>query len=92
MEKEKKGEEEKEEENEEEEEEEEEDEGIEMWQVPQGWKSKLEYVCHFVSLVRSKTPKITIYSGKAKCMLMENLPVADFQVDFATGSHAPMQT
>ena len=39
----------------------------------------------FVKLVRSKTPKITMYTQKAKCMLMENGPTADFETVFYDG-------
>jgi polo-like kinase 4 len=43
------------------------------------------FLCRFVNLVRSKTPKITLYTKKAKCMLMENQPKADFEVIFYDG-------
>lgn len=36
------------------------------------WK-KYMYAYKFVELVRAKTPKITFYTDKAKCLLMENL-------------------
>ena len=39
----------------------------------------------FVNLVRSKTPKVTMYTKRAKCMLMENSPTADFEVIFYDG-------
>ena len=39
----------------------------------------------FVKLVRSKTPKVTLYTQRAKCMLMENGPNADFEAVFYDG-------
>jgi polo-like kinase 4 len=38
-----------------------------------------------VNLVKAKTPKVTFYSDKAKCLLMENGPDADFEVCFYEG-------
>lgn len=46
------------------------------------WK-KYMYAAKFVELVRAKTPKITYYSDKAKCVLMENL--TDFESCFYDG-------
>lgn len=51
---------------------------------PRYWK-KYQYAAHFVSLVRSKTPKVTIYSDQAKCMMMENGPSPDFEACFYNG-------
>lgn len=48
------------------------------------WK-KYEYAVRFVNLVRAKTPKITLYSDKAKSLLMENLPNPDFESCFYDG-------
>lgn len=42
------------------------------------------YASRFVELVRAKTPKITYYSAKAKCDLMENLQ--HFEMAFYDGS------
>lgn len=39
----------------------------------------------FVSLVKAKTPKIILYSNRAKCLLMENGPNADFEALFYSG-------
>lgn len=39
----------------------------------------------FIDLVRSKTPKVTMYTEKAKCMLMENSQPADFEATFYEG-------
>ena len=43
------------------------------------------YFDRFVKLVRSKTPKVTMYTNRAKCMLMENSPDADFEAVFYDG-------
>lgn len=43
------------------------------------WK-KYTYAARFVQLVRAKTPKITYYSARAKCQLMETLD--DFEMFF----------
>jgi hypothetical protein len=36
-------------------------------------------------MLRAKTPKVTFYSDKAKCLLMENDPDPDFEVCFYEG-------
>lgn len=46
------------------------------------WK-KYAYAAKFVELVKAKTPKITYYTDKAKCLLMENL--TDFEACFHEG-------
>jgi len=48
------------------------------------WK-KYQFASQFVQLVRSKTPKVTLYSDQAKCMLMENAPNPDFEACFYGG-------
>lgn len=48
------------------------------------WK-KYQYAEKFVRLVKMKTPKITFYSSRAKCSLMENKP-SNFEVNFYSGS------
>ena len=50
------------------------------------WK-KYQYAYRFVNLVRSSTPKITLFSERAKCMLKENLPSPDFEVQFTDGAN-----
>lgn len=40
--------------------------------------------CRFVELVKSKTGKVTIYSDRAKCVLMENSP-PNFEANFYNG-------
>ncbi len=39
----------------------------------------------FIELIKSKTPKVTLYTKQSKCMLMENKPNADFEVLFYDG-------
>lgn len=46
------------------------------------WK-KYTYALKFIELVRAKTPKVTYYTDKAKCFLMENL--TDFEACFYDG-------
>jgi len=48
------------------------------------WK-KYMYAAKYVSLVKATTPKITLYTSKAKCYLMENSP-ADFVAYFDSGA------
>ncbi|XP_017840892.1 serine/threonine-protein kinase PLK4 [Drosophila busckii] len=47
------------------------------------WK-KYIYAARFVSLVRSKTPKVTYFSKLAKCHLMENM--SDFEMSYYSGA------
>ncbi|CAI9734144.1 serine/threonine-protein kinase PLK4-like isoform X2 [Octopus vulgaris] len=54
--------------------------------LPEKYLKKYQYASKFVNLVRSKTPKVTLYTTKAKCMLMENYPEPDFEVDFYDGA------
>lgn len=46
------------------------------------WK-KYTYATKFVELIKAKTPKITYYTEKAKCLLMEN--ASDFEASFYGG-------
>lgn len=48
------------------------------------WK-KYMYASKFVNLVKAKTAKITYYTNKAKCQLMENL--TDFEACFYEGNY-----
>ena len=38
-----------------------------------------------MSLVKAKTPKVILYSSRAKCLLMENGPDGDFEMLFYSG-------
>ena len=49
----------------------------------------LHLLLRFVGLVRSKTPKLTLYTRRAKCMLMENCPIPDFEAIFYDGECFP---
>ncbi|XP_038063268.1 serine/threonine-protein kinase PLK4-like [Patiria miniata] len=54
--------------------------------LPSKYWKKYQYAAKFVQLVRSKTPKVTLYTKEAKCMLMENAPGADFEACFYEGT------
>lgn len=51
--------------------------------LPEKHRKKYSYASKFIDLVRAKTPKVTYYTDKAKCFLMENL--TDFEVCFYDG-------
>ena len=53
--------------------------------LPQKYSKKYQYAARFVTLVRSRTPKVTMYTREAKCMLMENSPTPDFEAVFYNG-------
>lgn len=53
--------------------------------LPQEHWKKYVYAARFVSLVKAKTPKVILYSDRAKCLLMENGPDADFEALFYCG-------
>lgn len=55
-----------------------------VWFLEKYWK-KYQYASKFVQLVKSKTPKVTLYTKHAKVMLMENSPSADLEVCFYDG-------
>ncbi|XP_012940438.1 serine/threonine-protein kinase PLK4 isoform X2 [Aplysia californica] len=54
--------------------------------LPQKYVKKYLYAARFVSLIQSKTPKVTMYTQRAKCMLMENQPCPDFMAEFYDGA------
>lgn len=51
--------------------------------LPSKHQKKYVYASRFIQLVRAKTPKITYYSPKGKCDLMENLE--NFELSFYDG-------
>lgn len=51
--------------------------------LPSKHQKKYVYASRFIQLVRAKTPKITYYSPKGKCDLMENLE--NFEITFYNG-------
>ncbi|XP_074516490.1 serine/threonine-protein kinase PLK4 isoform X2 [Sebastes fasciatus] len=54
--------------------------------LPEKYWKKYQYASKFVQLVKSKTPKVTLYNKNAKVMLMENSPHADLEVCFYDGA------
>nr|XP_018670432.1 serine/threonine-protein kinase PLK4-like isoform X1 [Ciona intestinalis] len=54
--------------------------------LPDKYHNKYKYLARFVQLVRSKTPKVTLFTKQAKCMLMENAPEADLEACFYNGA------
>ncbi|XP_038604357.1 serine/threonine-protein kinase PLK4 [Tachyglossus aculeatus] len=54
--------------------------------LPEKYWRKYEYAARFIQLVRSKTPKVTLFTRHAKCVLMENAPSPDFEVWFYDGT------
>ncbi|XP_035529264.1 serine/threonine-protein kinase PLK4 isoform X2 [Morone saxatilis] len=54
--------------------------------LPEKYWKKYQYASKFVQLVKSKTPKVTLYTKYAKVMLMENSPKADLEVCFYDGA------
>ncbi|XP_023268647.1 serine/threonine-protein kinase PLK4 [Seriola lalandi dorsalis] len=54
--------------------------------LPEKYWKKYQYASKFVQLVKSKTPKVTLYTKNAKVMLMENAPNADLEVCFYDGA------
>lgn len=54
--------------------------------LPEKYWKKYQYATKFVQLVKSKTPKVTLYTKFAKCMLMENSPNPDLEVCFYDGA------
>jgi len=55
--------------------------------LPAKYWPKYNYAAKFVNIVRESTPKITFYTDKAMCRLMENGPVPDanFEAHFYSG-------
>ncbi|MCJ8736913.1 hypothetical protein PDJAM_G00017730 [Pangasius djambal] len=54
--------------------------------LPEKYWKKYQYATKFIQLVKSKTPKITLYTKFAKCMLMENSPNSDLEMCFYDGA------
>ena len=47
------------------------------------WHKYYKYVGQFLDVIRSKTPKIILAIGNAKCYFM--LDESSFEIDYATG-------
>jgi len=54
--------------------------------LPERHHTKYVYAARFVDLVRAVTPKVTFFSDRAKCMLMENSP-PNFEANFYSGMY-----
>ena len=50
--------------------------------LPQKYWKKYRYAVKFVEMIQGKTPKLTVYTSQAKCMLMED---GKFEVHFYEG-------
>lgn len=54
--------------------------------LPSRHHKKYIHAARFVRLVRAQTPKVTCYTELARCVLMENSPNNDFEVNFYLGN------
>ncbi|XP_011308644.1 serine/threonine-protein kinase PLK4 [Fopius arisanus] len=53
--------------------------------LPSRHHQKYLYAAKFVKMVKMKTPKLTLYTPKAKCLFMENGPHPDCELHFYDG-------
>ena len=53
--------------------------------LPPRHHRKYVYASRFIKLVRAKTPKLTLYTPRSKCLFMENGPHPDCEVHFYNG-------
>ncbi|XP_065335960.1 serine/threonine-protein kinase PLK4 [Cloeon dipterum] len=53
--------------------------------LPEKYFTKYIYASRFVDLVKAVTPKVTLFSDRAKCVLMENQPLPNFETNFLGG-------
>lgn len=53
--------------------------------LPSRHHKKYIYASRFIKLVRAKTPKITLYTQRSKCLFMENGPHPNCEVHFYNG-------
>ena len=53
--------------------------------LPRTYWQKYNFMSRYVQCVREMTPKVTLYTAQAQCHLMENGPVANFEVNFYSG-------
>uniref|UniRef100_A0A182QEU8 Serine/threonine-protein kinase PLK4 n=1 Tax=Anopheles farauti TaxID=69004 RepID=A0A182QEU8_9DIPT len=58
--------------------------------IPEKHRKKYIYAARFVQMVKAKTPKITLYSDKAKCQLMETM--RDFEANFYDGTKVTLSS
>ncbi|XP_077477260.1 serine/threonine-protein kinase PLK4 isoform X2 [Stigmatopora argus] len=54
--------------------------------LPEKYWNKYQYASKMVQLVKSKTPKVSLYTTYGKVILMENSPAADLEVRFYDGA------
>ncbi|VDN97225.1 unnamed protein product [Rodentolepis nana] len=57
-------------------------------QLPEKYWKKYQFVSRFISMAKMHTPKVTLYTSRAKCILMERVePQAEFELELlADGS------
>ncbi|XP_076642183.1 polo like kinase SAK isoform X1 [Halictus rubicundus] len=53
--------------------------------LPPRHHRKYVYAYRFIKLVKAKTPKLTLYTHRSKCLFMENGPHPDCEVHFYNG-------
>lgn len=53
--------------------------------LPLRHHKKYLYAARYVNIVKAKTPKLTIYTSKSKCLFMENSPNPNCEVHFYDG-------
>ncbi|CAK9819361.1 Serine/threonine-protein kinase PLK4 [Anthophora plagiata] len=53
--------------------------------LPPRHHRKYVYASRFIKLVRAKTPKLTLYTQRSKCLFMENGPQPDCEIHFYNG-------
>ncbi|XP_034942136.1 serine/threonine-protein kinase PLK4 [Chelonus insularis] len=54
--------------------------------LPTRHHRKYLYAARFINLIKAKTPKLSLYTGRAKCNFMENGPHPDCEVLFYDGT------
>ncbi|KAM7535971.1 hypothetical protein Aperf_G00000104475 [Anoplocephala perfoliata] len=59
-----------------------------LTQLPEKYWKKYQFVSKFINMAKAHTPKVTLYTPRAKCTLMERVePQADFELELlADGS------
>ncbi|KAH9284931.1 Serine/threonine-protein kinase PLK4 [Echinococcus granulosus] len=54
-------------------------------QLPEKYWKKYQFVSKFINMAKAHTPKVTLYTSRAKCILMEKVePQADFEMEVLT--------
>ncbi|VDD82212.1 unnamed protein product [Mesocestoides corti] len=53
-----------------------------LTQLPEKYWKKYQFVSKFINMAKAHTPKVTLYTPRAKCILMEKVePQADFELE-----------